>query len=64
MRRRGRKRDWIVVVFLVSVILWNYPILGLFDRPDRLWGIPILYVYVFAAWAIVIGLVALIVEYR
>jgi hypothetical protein len=28
------------------------------------WGIPMLYVYVFAVWALLIGLMALVVERR
>jgi hypothetical protein len=45
-------------------VLFNYPILSLFNQAGSLFGIPLLYVYIFAAWAGVIGLVAWIVERR
>lgn len=45
-------------VFLLGWILFNYPILALFNLPASFLGIPILYGYIFAAWA---GLIAIVI---
>jgi hypothetical protein len=56
---RGQR---LVALFLLGFLLLNYPLLNLFAGPARVLGIPILYVYVFAVWALLIGLMALAVE--
>ena len=50
----------LIGLFLVGLVLFNYPILSLFNRDLTLMGIPILYVYIFTAWCVVIGLIILI----
>ncbi|MCA9997065.1 MAG: hypothetical protein KDE56_15010 [Anaerolineales bacterium] len=57
-----RKRDRLVVLFLLGGLLFNYPILALFDREGMVVGIPILYLFLFCSWLFVIALVAWIVE--
>jgi hypothetical protein len=52
----------LVGLFLLGVVLFNYPLLPLFSGRGTLLGIPALYVYVFAAWAALIGLMAVVVE--
>jgi hypothetical protein len=51
-----------VALFLLGFLLLNYPLLNLFAGPTRVLGIPVLYAYVFAVWALLIGLMALVVE--
>ena len=51
-------------MFLLGVLLFNYPLLQLFARDGLVFGIPLLYCYVFCAWAALIGLMALVVERR
>lgn len=46
-------------VFLLGWVLFNYPVLSLFNRPIALLGIPLLYAYVFGAWALLIVLIML-----
>jgi len=52
----------LVALFLIGTLLFNYPILALFDRAATAFGIPVLYVYIFCAWALLIALLALVVE--
>jgi len=54
----------LAALFLLGFLLFNYPLLTLFVGPAHVWGIPVLYVYVFAVWALLIGLMALVVEKR
>jgi hypothetical protein len=51
-------------VFLLGCVMFNYPLLFLFDRNAGLFGIPLLYAYVFFAWLCLIGLMAWIIERR
>ena len=52
----------LVALFLIGALLFNYPVLALFDRTATAFGIPVLYVYIFCAWALLIGLLALVIE--
>jgi hypothetical protein len=47
-------------VFLLGWVLLNYPILSLFNLPATVAGIPLLYVFVFAAWTMIVALIGLI----
>ncbi len=46
-------------VFLLGCVLFNFPILSLFNLDRSVFGIPMLYIYLFAVWAVVIGLIGL-----
>ncbi|THF60529.1 hypothetical protein [Pseudothauera rhizosphaerae] len=60
--RRGLAGQRLVAAFLAGTLLFNYPVLSLFDRLETAFGLPLLYVYVFAAWAVLIALIAWVVE--
>jgi hypothetical protein len=53
-----------VALFLLGWLLFNYPVLSLFANDTRIWGIPLVYVYLFIAWAALIGAMAMIIEHR
>ena len=52
----------LAAVFLLGVVLFNYPVLALFDRAASFLGMPLVFVYLFLAWAVLIGLLAWVVE--
>jgi hypothetical protein len=54
----------LVALCLLGLQLFNYPLLAVFNVPAMLFGIPVLYVYFFLAWAVLIGLMALVIERR
>jgi hypothetical protein len=62
MNRSGTTGPRLAAIFLMAIVLLNYPILSLFARGTVLGGIPLLYAYVFAIWMLVIGLMAFAVE--
>ena len=62
MIRPSIKGQRLAALFLLGFLLLNYPLLDLFARPGYVLGIPALYVYVFAVWALLIALMALAVE--
>jgi hypothetical protein len=62
MFRSVIKNQRLVGVFLLGLLLFNYPLLALFNRAAEAFGIPMVYAYIFCAWALVIGLLALVIE--
>jgi hypothetical protein len=60
----SRRRDRLIGLFLLAMVLLNPPILWLFGRDSTLFGLPLLYVYLLAAWLAVIAAVAWIAEAR
>ncbi len=64
MIRPSIKGPRLVALFLLGLLLFNFPLLALFDRPAEVFGIPLLFAYVFAGWALLIGLMVLVLEER
>lgn len=62
MDRQGKRVQRLVALFLLGWVLFNYPFLFIFSKNGFIFGIPLLYVYIFAAWIVLIGLMALVVE--
>ena len=50
----------LIGLFLLGYLLFNHPIISLFNLPRMVLGIPLLYGYIFAVWVLLIVLVALI----
>jgi hypothetical protein len=53
-----------VALCILGVLLFNYPILALFNISGAVFGVPVLYAYIFVAWAALIALMALVAEQR
>jgi energy-converting hydrogenase Eha subunit E len=53
-----------VALCMLGMVLFNYPILALFNVQRAFLGVPALYAYVFIAWAALIALMAFIAESR
>lgn len=64
MIRPSIKGQRLAALFLLGFLLFNYPLLTLFAGASHAFGVPVLYVYVFVVWAVLIGLMALVVEKR
>jgi hypothetical protein len=62
MNERNLKGQRLAALFLVGCLLFNYPLLSLFSQDGMVWGIPILYVFIFLAWAALIGLMVIVIE--
>ncbi|HSM75344.1 MAG TPA: hypothetical protein VK852_11925 [Desulfobacterales bacterium] len=54
----------LIGLFLMGYLLFNYPFLSLFNLPAFVLGFPLLYAYLFAAWAAYIVLIVLITHSR
>jgi hypothetical protein len=64
MNRPNITTHRLAALFILGALLFNYPLLALFNRPALTGGIPILYLYVFAAWALLVALLVLVIERR
>jgi hypothetical protein len=51
-----------VALCMLGLLLFNYPILALFNVSGTFFGVPILYAYIFIAWTALIAVMALIAE--
>ena len=52
----------LIAAFALGWLLFNFPLLALFNDAGTWFGIPRLYAYLFIAWALFIALLAFIVE--
>jgi hypothetical protein len=58
---RGQR---MIALCMLGLVLFNFPILALFNVPGALFGVPVLYAYIFLAWALLIALMAWVAERR
>jgi hypothetical protein len=56
---RGQR---MIALCMLGFVLFNFPILALFNVSGTLSGVPVLYAYIFLAWALLIALMAWVVE--
>jgi hypothetical protein len=64
MTRDSKINKRLVAIFLFGCVLFNYPILSLFNFKIPIFGLPLLLVYIFGIWCLLIGLTALATMFR
>ena len=62
MKPKGARAARLAFLFILGVLLFNYPLLALFNVQGSVLGVPVLYAYIFLAWGVLIGLVAAVME--
>jgi hypothetical protein len=62
VKTKGARAARLAFLFVLGVLLFNYPLLALFNVQGGVLGVPVLYAYIFAAWGLLIALVALVME--
>jgi hypothetical protein len=60
----SKQNKRLVALFLLGCVLLNFPILSLFNLEILIFGLPLLYVYLFGMWCLLIGLTALVTRFR
>jgi len=55
---RGRRGQGFVALFMLGCLLFSYPLLEIFERPVLVLGVPLVYAYLFGAWALLIAAAA------
>ena len=61
---QGLRAQRLLALFALGWALLNFPLLGLWDRDLTVFGVPLLPVGVFVGWAVLIALMAWVVEKR
>ena len=51
-----------VAIAALAMLLFNYPLMALFDVDGRVLGVPLLWAYLFSAWVAVIAAIAWVVR--
>ncbi len=64
MQDVGSGGQRMIALCMLGCVLFNFPILALFNVPGTLFGVPVLYAYIFTAWALLIALMAWVAEKR
>jgi hypothetical protein len=64
MTRESKLNKRLVALFLLGCVLFNYPILSLFNLKISIFGLPLLLVYIFSIWCLLIGLAALATRFH
>jgi hypothetical protein len=62
MAQRAVRAQRLVALFVLGWLLFTFPLLSLFNTGGTVWGIPVLYAYLFGVWIGFIALVVLVVE--
>ena len=62
MNGRYVQSERLVALFLFAVLLFNPPLLLIFDSDSTVFGFPSLYLYLFVVWGVLIVLLALVIE--
>ncbi len=57
-----RRRQRLAALFLGGAVLLNPPVLHAFGTPAVLFGLPVLHLYVFGVWTLLIVLIAWLAE--
>lgn len=60
--KRNRRGQRLIALAGLGGLLLNYPLLSLFNTTRTIGGLPLLYAYLFVVWALLIGLLAVVVE--
>jgi hypothetical protein len=59
-----RKGERLISLLIVGIILLNFPLLSVFSKTYLLLGFPILFLYLFITWGVIIGAIVLVLHDR
>ena len=62
MRDDKNREQRFLALCMLGLVLFNFPVLALFNVGGSILGVPVLYAYIFAAWALVIALLCWLAE--
>ena len=49
IRRLKLKDSW-AICFVLGLVMMSYPFISIFNKPTLMFGIPLLYLYLFLGW--------------
>jgi len=63
MTRPGATGERSIVTFLFAVLAFSPPVLSIFSAEVFVFGVPLLFLYLFVVWAAIVALVAWIADF-
>jgi len=60
MKKRHEQK--LIILSMLMILALNIPLILLFDSSEPLFGFPIIYIYIFSAWAFSIGITYFIIK--
>ncbi len=64
MPQNSDKNKRLVSLFLLGAVFFNYPLLFIFNHKSYVLGFPILYLYIFSLWLLMIVMMIVITTRR
>jgi len=64
MNIRSRRLQKLLGLFVLALVLFNHPVLSIFNREIFIAGIPLLFFYLFIAWFFIVFLLIVVIERR
>jgi hypothetical protein len=61
LHRLNLKEAW-VIFFILGIIMMNYPFIVIFNISDQLFGMPVLFMYLYFGWLVSIFVIYLFVK--
>ncbi len=58
LRRLQLRESWIIF-FIMGIIMMNFPFLQIFNKPDTIFGLPLMFLYLVVGWAVSIFVIYL-----
>jgi len=59
-----RRVERVISLLIAGIAFLNYPIMSVFSKIELVFGLPVLYFYLFLVWGLIIGAMALILHDR
>ncbi|HEU4423647.1 MAG TPA: hypothetical protein VFR67_14030 [Pilimelia sp.] len=57
------RRARLIATAALGLLLFGYPLMAVFDVPETVFGVPVLWAYLFLAWGAIVALVAVAVRH-
>jgi hypothetical protein len=59
-----RRVERVISLLIAGIAFLNYPLMSVFSKTELVFGVPVLYFYLFLVWGLIIGAMALILHDR
>jgi len=59
-----REKEWWVILFILGVLVLNYPFIVIFNKILFVFGYPLFFLYIYVGWAISITMIFIYTLFR
>lgn len=60
--KRFARNEWSIILFILGIIILNYPFILIFNRLVVVFGFPLFFIYLAIGWIVSIGVIWLYVR--